>query len=354
MNNQLSDSRAKVIICLGGVFEPGGMLEYAIAWAFQEERDGNEIFVLATKNILEGFQHRFPKNSKFLYLPYSSSMNLKKSYIEAWFKIIIYSSRFRDFSLNIEGLDPDKIHIIDETIFFPILRVLFKNIETKKIITIHDPEFHPGQFRSLFSLAATKLSRLYIKYSEYLLHYHSTELALKTYGSKSQSIVINHPPPPAIAIRNRAYLDDDLFEIGFLGRYEPYKGLDLIPELSSYLKNNKRSFKIIISGQGKLDKVLESNFVADNNISYQNKFITDKEFHQTLANLDLLILPYKSATQSGVLFMANTYKIPVVAFNVGAFKEAIKLNKSISLVEPDNKKAFFNAVDNEIINYEKD
>ena len=53
------------------------------------------------------------------------------------------------------------------------------------------------------------------------------------------------------------------------------------------------------------------------------QFIPDEEMEIYLKAADVLVLPYKEIFQSGVLFLAYSFGLPVVATDVGSFREEI-------------------------------
>ena len=110
----------------------------------------------------------------------------------------------------------------------------------------------------------------------------------------------------------------------FFGLIRDYKGLDLLIEAMTYLDD---SYQLLIAGEaygsfGKYQKLIDHS-PAKERILVKNHYIEDKEVATLFSAADALVLPYKSATQSGVLSVAYYYEIPVVATDTGGFREAI-------------------------------
>lgn len=331
----------KVCICLGGVFSDGGMLDYAIAWAFQEVDSGNQVDIIIENSLKNSFSQRFPSSVNFIILPYENSDGLIKTYLNSIIALLTFNKQYRLFKKKVKGSNYNKLHIIDETIFFPVL--IFLLSADKKIITIHDLNYHPGQFRSVGAYFASKLSRLFIRFSNFTIHFHSMRLWQGSSFNINRCLIEAHPLPPKLpnCIRNK---NKNVFRIGLLGRLEPYKGLDLILEISKRLKSESFKYEIEIAGSGQIDPLLLFAFDQDQNIKITNKFLDTEDFHSKLVNLDLLILPYTSATQSGVLYLALSYNVPVLAFDVGAFIDVSEKYKSVELVNSGNKVGFINII----------
>ena len=68
--------------------------------------------------------------------------------------------------------------------------------------------------------------------------------------------------------------------------------------------------------------------------------VSDEEMEKHFKNAKAVILPYESATQSGVIVDAYKYSKPVIAFNVGAITEQVNDGKTGYLVTPGNLEEF--------------
>ena len=109
--------------------------------------------------------------------------------------------------------------------------------------------------------------------------------------------------------------------IAFIGRIEPYKGLDLLLEAFKALKTP--DVKLIIAGNGKIEDKLLKSINEEKNIELINRYIEDDEFQQLFCRTDFIILPYKRASQSGVIPLCFANGLTVVATNVGAIAEQV-------------------------------
>ena len=119
--------------------------------------------------------------------------------------------------------------------------------------------------------------------------------------------------------------------IGFLGRIEPYKGLDLL--VDAFLKLDKK-YKLLIAGGGKIDDNIYSKITGNNRVELINRYIDDSEFSDLLSKMDFVVLPYKRASQSGVIPLVFAHGKPVVVTNVGALKEQVPKGTGI-VTNPD-------------------
>lgn len=108
----------------------------------------------------------------------------------------------------------------------------------------------------------------------------------------------------------------------FFGRVEPYKGLKHIVKLAHLLIENGYDERIIIAGKGDDPALTELSKLP--NVDVINRFIPDDEVHGLIRGCIATILPYDSATQSGVTILSYSYSKPVVAFDVGALSYYIE------------------------------
>jgi D-inositol-3-phosphate glycosyltransferase len=126
-------------------------------------------------------------------------------------------------------------------------------------------------------------------------------------------------------------LTNDEKAILFFGRIRPYKGLEYLLAAYQQLVSRSPEYRLIIAGEPKkgseryLDEIQQTirRIDRDGRIVCKIKFIPDEEMELYLKAADVLVLPYKEIFQSGVLFLAYSFGLPVVAANVGSFREEI-------------------------------
>lgn len=126
--------------------------------------------------------------------------------------------------------------------------------------------------------------------------------------------------------RQKLGLDKQLTYFLFFGLIRSYKGLDMLIEALPRIKSNK-SFKLIVAGEfyeneKKYDKLISSLVVSDR-IILRNAYISNEEVPLYFCAADAVILPYKKATQSGVLPIALHFEIPIIMTKVGGLDELI-------------------------------
>ncbi len=130
----------------------------------------------------------------------------------------------------------------------------------------------------------------------------------------------------------------------FFGLIRDYKGLDILLKAFSDLDD---SFQLIIAGEiyGKSDKYFQLIENSKNkNIFLFNQYIPDDEVNLYFSAADLCVLPYRSATQSGITGTSFHFEVPVVAADVGGLREALKDGLLGEVVEAENPQALGMAI----------
>lgn len=133
----------------------------------------------------------------------------------------------------------------------------------------------------------------------------------------------------------------------FFGFIRDYKGLDTLLLAISKLKN--RNIKLLIAGEFYSDKEKYLEIIKENNLTdsiiMKTDFIPTTEVKYYFSACDAVILPYKSATQSGIVQIAVNFQKPVIATDVGGLGEVIINNETGFIVERDNPQLLADAID---------
>lgn len=132
----------------------------------------------------------------------------------------------------------------------------------------------------------------------------------------------------------------------FFGFIRDYKGLDVLLKSMSELRNE--DIKLIVAGEFYTDKDKYLNLI--NELKIKDKvylyidFIPTSEVKYYFSASDAVILPYKDATQSGIVQIAMNFRKPVIATNVGGLGEVVLSNQTGFIVDKDNPKALAEAI----------
>jgi glycosyltransferase involved in cell wall biosynthesis len=143
---------------------------------------------------------------------------------------------------------------------------------------------------------------------------------------------------PKQEARLKLHLKQDDRVILFFGLIRKYKGLDLLIEAFSLLKANPHN-KLLIAGEFYEDKQpyldLISKYKLEEQIMLLNQFIPNDDVKYYFSAADIVALPYRSATQSGVTQVSFHFEVPTLVTNVGGLGEIIPHNVAGYVVEPN-------------------
>lgn len=128
----------------------------------------------------------------------------------------------------------------------------------------------------------------------------------------------------------------------FFGFIRRYKGLDLLLEAFSLLKKDPnplfKNIKLIIAGEFYDDEGFYREIIQregiDNQVIIKSDFIPSEDIRYYFAASDIVVQPYKSATQSGISQIAYHFEKPMLVSNVGGLPEIVAHGKAGYVVEP--------------------
>ena len=134
----------------------------------------------------------------------------------------------------------------------------------------------------------------------------------------------------------------------FFGYVRKYKGLDILLALFPALLQKDPTYRLLVAGEfyenpedyfnkakglGIFDKIV-----------FHNQFISNEEVPNYFAAADVLTLPYRSATQSGIVSIASAFNKPVIVTDVGGLSEVVENQVTGLIVPPNNADAFSEAI----------
>jgi glycosyltransferase involved in cell wall biosynthesis len=133
----------------------------------------------------------------------------------------------------------------------------------------------------------------------------------------------------------------------FFGFVRPYKGVNyLIEAMPMILKHRDLTLLIVgefWKGEAEYRKQIEELGVAEN-IKIVNRYVPNEEVSVYFAASDLVVLPYVSATGSGIVQAAFGCHKPVISTNVGCLPEVIDNARTGYLIPPRDPQAIADAV----------
>ena len=216
--------------------------------------------------------------------------------------------------------------------FGTICRLARRNGHTKVVvhvdnITPHEPHFYDRLLNRYFLRSCDG----FVYMSE------AVHKDLLTYRPDAPALFSPHPlfdtygePLPRTEACQKLGLDPQLGYVMFFGYVRDYKGLDLLLEAWALLKAEGRTEgrKLLVVGEvyGDDAKYREQidHLGIGADVVMHTEFVPDSEVAEWFSVADVVALPYKSATQSGVTQVAYAFGVPMVVTKVGGLEEIVR------------------------------
>lgn len=144
--------------------------------------------------------------------------------------------------------------------------------------------------------------------------------------------------------RRKLGIDPDDRIVLFFGFIRHYKGLDILLDAMKTVKaqtgvNGLPAVKLLIAGEFYENDKPYLRQMKDNNIEdvliLKTDFVPDSEVKYYLCAADVVIQPYRNATQSGVTPLAYHFEKPMIVTNVGGLTAMVPDGKVGLVAEPD-------------------
>jgi glycosyltransferase involved in cell wall biosynthesis len=149
--------------------------------------------------------------------------------------------------------------------------------------------------------------------------------------------------------RKKLGLPENLKVLLFFGFVREYKGLKHLLNAMPLIVNKIPDCKLMIVGD-----IMESekaNYLqriertgCKDSIMLVSDYVPDREVENYFSSCDLVVMPYESATQSGIAQIAYGFNKPVVATDVGGLPEVVLDNKTGYIVPPYQHELLADAV----------
>ena len=118
----------------------------------------------------------------------------------------------------------------------------------------------------------------------------------------------------------------------FFGFIRKYKGLDILLEAMDDARIKAAGVKLIIAGEFYGDKEMYEDLITKYNLQSRillfTEFIPNAEVRNYFSAADLIVQPYRTATQSGITQLAYHFEKPMVVTNVGGLSEVVPDGKT--------------------------
>jgi len=322
--------------------------DYTLCLASSLQNEGLEVVFIVPSN------RKFAKLNKFTIKRWSPSKDKKDSnllklfkYFEYLFKLFFYILNNKDAAVHFQFF-----RFKFDILFFVLLRSFNVNL----VHTAHDVLPHETRkIDYLLNYFLYKSSRKIIVHSTYIkkklisiFNVNQEKVEIVPHGNfdiyQSTSPLSNEE-----AKKEFNFLPADKV-ILFFGFIREYKGLDILLDAYSIVHKKNPEIKFIIAGSiatKSLSQVYRnkiSTFQSDGSLITNFNYIPSDKVATYFTAADFVVLPYKDIDHSGIVHLAYSFEIPIIATNVGDFAETIEEGKSGYLVEKNDPEALADAI----------
>jgi glycosyltransferase involved in cell wall biosynthesis len=233
--------------------------------------------------------------------------------------------------------------------FGTILRIVRQNKHTKVIciadnIIPHERRLGDKLLTSYFNKAV----------DGYIVMSEQVQQDITTLGIKKPIQLLHHPlfdhfgdPVERNTARKELGIDHQGGLILFFGFIRNYKGLDLLLEAMADPRIKESEYKLVIAGEFYEDPVKYTNLInsyeLDDQVILFNEFIPENKIRYFFSAADVLVQPYRHATQSGVTPLSMHFELPMIVTDAGGLKEMV-IDKITGLIVKKNATSIANGI----------
>ena len=149
-------------------------------------------------------------------------------------------------------------------------------------------------------------------------------------------------PAPREEACRQIGLDPKLRYLLFFGLIRDYKGLDMLLDAWALLRRREavpEDLRLLVAGEFYTAKEPYTEQIArlgiERDVILCDRFVPDNEVRWFFSAADALVLPYRTATQSGVTQIAYAFDLPMVATDVGGLPEIVLDGRTGIICRPD-------------------
>jgi glycosyltransferase involved in cell wall biosynthesis len=227
----------------------------------------------------------------------------------------------------------------------PFLQIHLRDIPS--VVAVHDPQPHPGlrdrTYHFIENLSIRQATHCYVLSETF-------RIDLQRRGVRPERI--DHVPHADLSYYRRfapqggsspTRKPDDIPTLLFFGRITAYKGLEVLLRAFQQIRQH-RSARLLIAGDGDL-RPYQPLLEGLPDVEITNRWIDESEIHTFFERATLLVAPYTSASQSGVIAIASGFGLPVVATHTGGLPEQVQPDHTGILVSPGSVSELVNAIE---------
>lgn len=329
----MSDARRVVLIGPAPPFR-GGIAQHTARLADQFAEDGEAVAVETWRRQYPRLLYRRPEHEEGVSPMEGARFDLGWLNPLSWLRVA--SRHHRADHLVMQWVTP--FHVLA----LGVIRLAMR--PTTTTIIVHNAIPHE-RFPLLGPL--TKLGFLGV--DQVVCHADAVVADLATLGVHVEPTTVV-TMPALVPIRPTPLPAAPPYRLLFLGYVRPYKGADIAIDAMAEIREKDPGLAVTLTIAGECwsdDMSLVDHATdrgVDDVVTVMDRYISDEEMVECIDSHHLLVAPYRSATQSGVIALARAGGRPTVATDVGGLAELVDDGATGILCPPNDATAFADAV----------
>jgi glycosyltransferase involved in cell wall biosynthesis len=223
----------------------------------------------------------------------------------------------------IRRFEPDVVHHAQEHSDWRLLLAQLSARKVPMVLTIHDVVPHLGSAPAPNWLQKRVARKLRRDAAAYVVHGRALADELRTQPWYNGRTVY---PIPHLPLR-RVQAPEPLPErptLLFFGRLEYYKGLDIFIRAVELAAARIPELRAIVAGRGVEATRCRGLVTKPELFDWREGFVAHDAVRNTFSEASVIVLPYREASQSGVIPLAFGFGRPVIATAVGGLPEVVE------------------------------
>lgn len=308
----------------GGIGRYGALFSAAVDKVASEK--GHDVFVIQDAESNDFYQRGSSKKNNYINLKFVGANK-----ILSFIRIIKIFLKFKPHIIQ----DVSGSTNFSSCLLLPVFRIF-----GAVFVVEHDPLPHSGMGGWKNALAR-KIIAIYAN-GVFVHGAYSKELAISSGIMKAKLTVIPHGELSIFGHLSKD-VERERNTVLFFGALRPNKGVDMLIDIASQVKECIPDVRFVVAGTKKLSSKLNSSpwkqeldsimekMKSDVSFEVHDYFIPDEMVGELFKRCSVTILPYKDATQSGVAMIALPLASILVATNVGDIGEVV-INRRTGLI----------------------
>lgn len=299
----------------------------------EEARKYIDCFSIGLKN--PKVEYDFDESSIFVDAPLRPGISKNMLNMKMFCKIV-------DIIIKIK---PDYIYFESLHIWNVFIMMRFRKI--KFVHSIHDVVPHNGGIKGItikaMNYAIARLADIVLLRNKKYIDYFSKVYNVSCSRIRYIDVLRKFPPKEKCHNTNRVL---------YFGRIDKYKGLDSFYHVVAKMPDV--TFDIVGKTVDQSLVPLIEKYKNLKNVNVDNTYVSEEKMKWYFYQSDCVVIPYNSASQSGVIIDAYKYSRPVVAYETGAIGEQVDVGNTGYLVKSGDMDNFSSAIYKIINNKDKE